>query len=181
MTLSKKQKMGIAFVAILLMGILAGANTLLQHAKTGRAESAALQSTSAHPHEQSADMEESDAYMIHDAQTMCAQFAPKALQAYVTSGNQRSVLLQRYFTPDAQGLTVAVNEIAKQPLDTFTGFWNVSSEDSAVCSVATGTEAPWTMTFEWTDADGWKCSAVSGGMRGAYREHNGPAPKAVQK
>lgn len=179
--LTKRQKTAVAIIAVLLVAVLVGMNAAM-NAIRSRSEA---HETANHPTqttERDDDYDTADgAYMTRDAETMCAQLAPKALAAYVTDSADRDELLQKYFTPNAQGLTVSVKELAKQPSDSFEGFLNTSEGITAVCSVATGIEAPWILSYSWDDANGWRCDAVTGGMIGAYKQHSGKAPKAKEQ
>lgn len=172
--LSKRQKIIIAFVALMLAGALVGANLLMRRIKAHTPQPTDT-SQSAAPTPNATD---SGTFMDRDAQTMCERLAPDTLKAYTTDSPARSRLLQRYFTPDARGLSISVHDIAEQPATQFSGFLNTSDGDTAICSVTTGIDAPWILEFRWDDADGWMCVGVSGGMNGAYRQRSGQAPKA---
>lgn len=172
--LSKKQKIIITIIAILLAGALAGANMFMRKLKSHTPPSAAETQSVA----STTPSSDTAAFMGRDAQDMCERLAPAALKAYVTDAPDRAQLLQRYFTPTARGLSISVHDIAEQPAKQFSGFLNTDNGDTAVCSVATGIDAPWILEFRWDDTNGWMCDGVSGGMNGAYRQRSGQAPKA---
>ena len=175
--LSKKQKRLIALIAILLVAALIAANYFTSKASVAHPQ----QTTAAHPTPSSTattDSADAERYMARDAGTMCEQLAPKALHAYIDDTSDRGELLARYFTPDAQGLTIPVSEIAKQPTNVFNGFLSTSDEDTAICSVTTGLSAPWILHYTYSADKGWLCDSVAGGMDGAYKTKEGKAPKA---
>lgn len=80
----------------------------------------------------------------------------------------RDRLVKRYFTADAQGLNIPTDRIAEQPSTTPSGGMNAGSDTTATCSVWTGLESPWTLTYQWTADKGWKCTGISGPLEGAY-------------
>lgn len=174
--LSKKQKRLIALFALLLVVALIAANYFMAKANKPSQVQDPSRPTASAP----ATINESDSekYMVRDAGEMCEELAPRTLHAYIDDTPDRSELLSRYFTPNAQGLTIPVSEIAKQPTDTFTGFLGASDDASATCSVATGLSAPWILHYTYSTEDGWMCDSVSGGMDGAYKTKEGKAPKA---
>lgn len=100
---------------------------------------------------------------------LCSDIAPKAAKAYVTDSENRESELRKYFTTDAQGLNIPVSRIEPQPAADFAGGLNTASGDTAVCSVHTGLESPWMLTWQWTDDDGWLCTAIAGPLDGAYK------------
>lgn len=175
--LSKKQKTIVALIAILLAGALVGANMLMKRITTNTPTPTPVSQQVA-PASPETDP---DAFTDRDAQDVCERLAPDALKAYVTDTPDRERLLQRYFTPNARGLSISVHDIAQQPATRFSGFLNTSDGDTAVCSVATGIDAPWILEFRWDDSDDWLCDGVSGGMNGAYRQRTGQAPKAQER
>ena len=102
---------------------------------------------------------------------LCTTTAPRALAAYATAANQRDELLSRYFTPNANGLSVPVERIAAQPLESsaWTGFELTGTErSSASCSVSTGLAAMWVMDWTYSQSGGWRCSSVTAPLQGGY-------------
>ena len=75
---------------------------------------------------------------------------------------------KRYFTADAQGLNIPTDRIAEQPDVQASGGMNAGTDTTATCSVWTGLESPWTLTYQWTADKGWKCTGISGPLEGAY-------------
>lgn len=99
---------------------------------------------------------------------VCERLAPKAAAAYTSKGEDRDRLVKRYFTADAQGLTIPADRIAEQPDVQASGGMNAGTDTTATCSVWTGLESPWTLTYRWTVDKGWKCTGISGPLEGAY-------------
>ena len=48
---------------------------------------------------------------------------------------------------------------------------------TATCSVWTGLESPWTLTYRWTADKGWKCAGINGPLDGAYTTLGDKAPE----
>ena len=88
--------------------------------------------------------------------------------AYTSKGEDRDRLVKRYFTADAQGLNIPTDRIAEQPDVQASGGMNAGTDTTATCSVWTGLESPWTLTYQWTADKGWKCTGISGPLEGAY-------------
>ena len=99
---------------------------------------------------------------------VCERLAPKAAAAYTSKGEDRDRLVKRYFTADAQGLNIPTDRIAEQPDVQASGGMNAGTDTTATCSVWTGLESPWTLTYQWTADKGWKCTGISGPLEGAY-------------
>lgn len=92
----------------------------------------------------------------------------KTAAAYTSKGEDRDRLVKRYFTADAQGLNIPTDRIAEQPDVQASGGMNAGTDTTATCSVWTGLESPWTLTYQWTADKGWKCTGISGPLEGAY-------------
>ncbi|MFQ8744617.1 MAG: hypothetical protein ACLR82_02190 [Bifidobacterium longum] len=103
------------------------------------------------------------------ATDVCADAAPKATKAYVTDSTDRDKQLDRYFAKDAAGLNIPISRIALQPDVEFAGGLNTGDDATATCSVHTGLESPWTLTYQWTPETGWKCTGIQGPIDGAYK------------
>ena len=58
-----------------------------------------------------------------------------------------------------------------------TGGMNAGTSTTATCSVWTGLESPWTLTWRWTADKGWKCTGISGPLEGAYTVLGDEAPE----
>ena len=99
---------------------------------------------------------------------VCEKLAPKAAAAYTSKDADRGRLIKRYFASDAQGLDIPIDRIADQPDVQASGGMNVGTSTTATCSVWTGLESPWTLTYQWTADKGWKCTGISGPLEGAY-------------
>lgn len=99
---------------------------------------------------------------------VCEKLAPKATAAYVGKDGDRDRLIRRYFVSDAQGLNIPASRIADQPDVQASGGMNAGTDTTATCSVWTGLESPWTLTWEWDSDKGWKCTGISGPLEGAY-------------
>lgn len=112
-----------------------------------------------------------------DPSEVCATLAPKAVAAYTSKDPGRDRLIKRYFTPDAQGLNIPADRIAVQPDVRASGGMNAGSATTATCSVWTGLESPWTLTWEWEGADGWLCTGINGPLEGAYTTLGDKAPE----
>ncbi len=197
--LTKRQKILIAVLAAALILTLIGLNSLLagiRHKRQAATEDGAPASHSATaepnvsdrayetaaPASHSATAEPNVSDRAYEtASAVCEHLAPQALHAYIDDAPGRDERLARHFTPDARGLSIPPSEIAEQPSERFAGFLNTGDDDNAVCSVTTGTEAPWILTYARDDRHGWLCTGVTGGMQGAYRQHEGPAPKAKEE
>lgn len=108
---------------------------------------------------------------------VCEQLAPKATIAYTTKNTDRDTLLKQYFTDDAQGLNIPASRIQPQPDVTPAGGMQTGDATRAVCSVWTGLESPWTLTWRWDEHNGWKCTAINGPLDGAYTTLGSKAPK----
>lgn len=108
---------------------------------------------------------------------VCERLAPKAAAAYTSKGADRDRLVKRYFTTDAQGLNIPADRIAEQPSTTPSGGMNAGTDTTATCSVWTGLESPWTLTYQWTADKGWKCTGISGPLEGAYTTLGDKAPE----
>ena len=65
-------------------------------------------------------------------------------------------------------LNIPADRIAEQPSTTPSGGMNAGTDTTATCSVWTGLESPWTLTYQWTADKGWKCTGISGPLEGAY-------------
>ncbi len=99
---------------------------------------------------------------------VCEKLAPKAAAAYTSKAADRDRLIKRYFASDAQGLNIPTDRIAEQPDVQASGGMNAGTDTTATCSVWTGLESPWTLTYQWTADKGWKCTGISGPLEGAY-------------
>lgn len=108
---------------------------------------------------------------------VCERLAPAAAAAYTSKGADRDRLVKRYFTTDAQGLNIPADRIAEQPSTTPSGGMNAGTDTTATCSVWTGLESPWTLTYQWTADKGWKCTGISGPLEGAYTTLGDKAPE----
>ena len=82
-----------------------------------------------------------------------------------------------YFASDAQGLNIPIDRIADQPDVQASGGMNAGTSTTATCSVWTGLESPWTLTWRWTADKGWKCTGISGPLEGAYTVLGDKAPE----
>ena len=92
---------------------------------------------------------------------VCEKLAPKAAAAYTSKAADRDRLIKRYFASDAQGLNIPIDRIADQPDVQASGGMNAGTDTTATCSVWTGLESPWTLTYQWTADKGWKCTGIS--------------------
>lgn len=109
------------------------------------------------------------------ASAVCVDLAPKTLKAYLGEG--RAQLRGSWFADAAEGLNVPLEDLAKQPLDTFTGTLNTGSDHSkAVCSVWTGLESPWIIKYRYDSGAGWLAVMVQGPAQGAYALPGRPKP-----
>lgn len=104
---------------------------------------------------------------VQDASGLCVRYAPRVLQAYTTDTPNRATLIAQYYTKHANGLSIPVTRIARQPLDEYTGFLMTSSQGSVTCSVGTGLQAPWILEFGKQINGRWLCSSVAGPWKGA--------------
>lgn len=77
---------------------------------------------------------------------------------------------------DAQGLNIPIDRIAGQPDVQASGGMNAGTSTTATCSVWTGLESPWTLTWRWTADKGWKCTGINGPLEGAYTVLGDKAP-----
>ena len=107
---------------------------------------------------------------------VCEKLAPKAAAAYTSKATDRDRLIKRYFASDAQGLDIPIDRIADQPDVQASGGMNVGTSTTAPCSVWTGLESPWTLTWRWTADKGWKCTGINGPLEGAYTVLGDEAP-----
>lgn len=98
----------------------------------------------------------------------CARGSPEGRRRIHLKGEDRDRLVKRYFTADAQGLNIPTDRIAEQPDVQASGGMNAGTDTTATCSVWTGLESPWTLTYQWTADKGWKCTGISGPLEGAY-------------
>lgn len=108
---------------------------------------------------------------------VCEKLAPKAAAAYASKAADRDRLIKRYFASDAQGLNIPIDRIADQPDVQASGGMNAGTSTTATCSVWTGLESPWTLTWRWTADKGWKCTGISGPLEGAYTVLGDKAPE----
>lgn len=108
---------------------------------------------------------------------VCERLAPKAAAAYTSKSEDRDRLIKRYFSADAQGLNIPADRLAEQPSVTPSGGMNAGTDTTATCSVWTGLESPWTLTYQWTAGKGWKCTGISGPLEGAYTTLGDKAPE----
>ena len=111
-----------------------------------------------------------------DAREVCETLAPKAVKAYTGHKKGRARLLKIYFTDDAQGLNIPADRIAAQPDVQYVGALNTGDGSSAVCSVHTGLESPWMLTWRWDVDAGWLCTGINGPLEGAYTTLGDTAP-----
>ena len=79
--------------------------------------------------------------------------------------------------PTPQGLNIPIDRIADQPDVQASGGMNAGTSTTATCSVWTGLESPWTLTWRWTADKGWKCTGISGPLEGAYTVLGDKAPE----
>lgn len=107
---------------------------------------------------------------------VCEKLAPKAAAAYTSKAADRDRLIKRYFASDAQGLNIPIDRIADQPDVQASGGMNAGTSTTATCSVWTGLESPWTLTWRWTADKGWKCTGINGPLEGAYTVLGDKAP-----
>lgn len=107
---------------------------------------------------------------------VCEKLAPKAAAAYTSKAADRDRLIKRYFASDAQGLNIPIDRIADQPDVQAAGGMNAGTSTTATCSVWTGLESPWTLTWRWTADKGWKCTGINGPLEGAYTVLGDKAP-----
>lgn len=107
---------------------------------------------------------------------VCEKLAPKAAAAYTSKAADRDRLIKRYFASDAQGLNIPADRIAEQPDVQASGGMNAGTSTTATCSVWTGLESPWTLTYRWTADKGWKCTGINGPLEGAYTVLGDKAP-----
>ncbi|MFQ6190301.1 hypothetical protein ACLMJB_09020 [Bifidobacterium adolescentis] len=107
---------------------------------------------------------------------VCEKLAPKAAAAYTSKAADRDRLIKRYFASDAQGLNIPIDRIADQPDVQASGGMNAGTSATATCSVWTGLESPWTLTWRWTADKGWKCTGINGPLEGAYTVLGDKAP-----
>ena len=103
------------------------------------------------------------------AMKVCEDIAPKATKAYVTDSIDRDRQVGRFFAKDAAGLNIPISRIARQPDVEFAGGLNTGDDTTATCSVHTGLESPWTLTYRWTPDTGWRCTGIQGPIDGAYK------------
>lgn len=108
---------------------------------------------------------------------VCEKLAPKAAATYTSKAADRDRLIKRYFASDAQGLNIPIDRIADQPDVQASGGMNAGTSTTATCSVWTGPESPWTLTWRWTADKGWKCTGISGPLEGAYTVLGDKAPE----
>lgn len=108
---------------------------------------------------------------------VCERLAPKAAAAYTSKGSDRDELIKRYFAADAQGLNIPADRIADQPSTEPSGGMLTGDSTTATCSVWTGLESPWTLTYQWTADKGWKCTGINGPLEGAYTTLGDKAPE----
>ena len=80
---------------------------------------------------------------------VCEKLAPKAAATYTSKAADRDRLIKRYFASDAQGLNIPIDRIADQPDVQASGGMNAGTSTTATCSVWTGLESPWTLTWRW--------------------------------
>lgn len=99
---------------------------------------------------------------------VCEKLAPKAAAAYTSHAVDRDGLIKSYFTSDARGLNIPVDRIAEQSGVQASGGMNAGTDTTATCSVWTGLESPWNLTWRWTADKGWRCTGISGPLEGAY-------------
>lgn len=59
-------------------------------------------------------------------------------------------------------------------------FEQLGDGSSAVCSVHTGLESPWTLTWRWDVDAGWLCTGINGPLEGAYTTLGDTAPGNVE-
>ena len=85
---------------------------------------------------------------------VCEKLAPKAAATYTSKAADRDRLIKRYFASDAQGLNIPIDRIADQPDVQASGGMNAGTSTTATCSVWTGLESPWTLTWRWTGRQG---------------------------
>ena len=157
--------------------LLAGANIahiLATHADAGGAETTTSTSTAAGT-EPTAP--KGTATEHQKPLEVCEKLAPKATAAYTSKGADREKLIKRYFTADAQGLTITADRIADQPDVQASGGMLTGDSTTATCSVWTGLESPWTLTYRWTADEGWKCTGINGPLDGAYTTLGDKAPE----
>ena len=107
---------------------------------------------------------------------VCEKLAPKAAAAYTSKAADRDRLIKRYFASDAQGLNIPIDRLADQPDVQASGGMNAGTSTTATCSVWTGLESPWTLTWRWTADKGWKCTGINGPLEGAYTVLGDKAP-----
>ena len=107
---------------------------------------------------------------------VCEKLAPKAAAAYTSKAADRDRLIKRYFASGAQGLNIPIDRIADQPDVQASGGMNAGTSTAATCSVWTGLESPWTLTWRWTADKGWKCTGINGPLEGAYTVLGDEAP-----
>lgn len=159
----------IIMATILAVLLLAGANiaVLVARPADGGDDTAARRMEASIP---SSGVEHQDPLEV------CERLAPEATAAYTGKGADRDRLIARYFTSDAQGLNVPADRIAEQPDVPASGGLNVGDSTTAVCSVWTGLESPWTLTWRWDARDGWRCTGISGPLEGAYAVLGDTAP-----
>lgn len=107
---------------------------------------------------------------------VCEKLAPKAAATYTSKAADRDRLIKRYFASDAQGLNIPIDRIADLPDVQASGGMNAGTSTTATCSVWTGLESPWTLTWRWTTDKGWKCTGINGPLEGAYTVLGDKAP-----
>ena len=174
----KRAALIVAGVAAAVALIVAAAFALSAPAAGGRVERAAAVASSAGAKTKKDSTSRSkkpkgspvqDQMIRATVSDLCSAVAPKALTAYAIASSGRARLLARYFTSDADGLSIPVDRIARQPLESsaWTGFELTGTDRSAAtCSVSTGLASPWIMEWTFSPRVGWRCSSVTAPLEG---------------
>ena len=108
---------------------------------------------------------------------VCETLAPKATAAYTGRSADRDALIRQYFADGAQGLNIPADRIQPQPDVDYSGGLNTGDSTNATCSVWTGLESPWTLTWRWDNVNGWLCTGINGPLEGAYETLGDKAPQ----
>lgn len=154
--------------SILVIILLIATNFLISHWQQSYTQPASSTRIIA-PHAHSDIQRSSHGVEAKDPSVLCVRFAPRVLKVYTTDTPNRAALISQYYTRNANGLSLPVARIARQPLDEYTGFLMTSSRGSVTCSVGTGLEAPWILQFSKQSDGRWLCSSVAGPWKGAYK------------
>lgn len=159
---------GLTILAIILIAAINIALVLIHPTTGGENATASVQAQAEATGRSKTETTQGEAARM-TAVDVCADIAPKATKAYVTDTSDRDRLIAEYFTKDATGLNIPIARIQPQPQVEYAGGLNVGDDTTATCSVHTGLESPWTLTYRWTPEQGWQCTGIQGPIDGAYK------------